>query len=122
MVNAKELRLGNYIRWRHPIMGWANVEVIGDAIQNCSQFPNSYEPHPLTKELLTEWCGFEERQTTIYLEKNEILFRYKNEEISISGIFEGDESIYPKNMQYLHQLQNLFFALTGTELLIKIPA
>lgn len=80
-------------------------------------------PVPLTEEILLK-CGFGKIQN-IYQRHNQVLleptvnnsFIVKFWTISISRA----EPIYHNNLtiKYLHQLQNLYFALTGEELEIK---
>ena len=58
-------------------------------------------------------------------------FGFKNNKLSVSGILEFiylkgsiyirgiSGAIHPRECEYVHQLQNLYFALTGCELTIK---
>lgn len=76
-------------------------------------------PIPLTPELLEKNCGF----------KNGLLINFeKSIKIKVSSIdpiaYVGNATdtsgVAIKNIQFLHQLQNLYFALTQTELPITL--
>lgn len=79
---------------------------------------NDFEPIPLTPEIL-EKCGFEKQDDGDG--------GYYRELLSENGILfvEGDKKGYTDvfidcweqiRVRYLHQLQNLYYSLTGTEL------
>jgi len=84
------------------------------------------EPIPLTPQIL-EKCGFEKDKVTgDYWDMvdeygcsklNFVIFHYEDGTFSIGSSL-GEYSI-GKRFMYLHQLQNLYFALTGEELTLK---
>ena len=120
-MNAKELRLGNYIKYSSSAFGKGDgtVYAIQDDLivtrDGTAVYPNELEPIPLTEEWLLKF-GF------VY-SKNYDEYRYK-EKTNWFGIFksEYDDWLFEKpNMSSVvlpnvHQLQNLYFALTNTEL------
>ena len=69
-----------------------------------------YEPIPLTPEIL-ETCGFVFESGIDYVIKETGFAVYFDD-----GNCELANHDYPVHIKHLHQLQNLFFALTGTEL------
>lgn len=79
------------------------------------------KPIPLTEEILLK-CGFEiTRQTehpnniwTVYGE--ECKFELEH----ITSFYLYDNKCFGTKVQYLHQLQNLYFALTNTELTVNL--
>lgn len=73
---------------------------------------NRCEPIPLTPEIL-EKCGFEQANGIMLWECNGVQIAYE----TICGYFR----IYPRTnkIEYLHQLQNLYWCLVGEELEIK---
>jgi hypothetical protein len=77
-------------------------------------------PIPLTEEWLLKFGFKVNRQTK---EENNIWRCYWTEghfEIEqIIGFFLWDNNCYGTKIKYVHQLQNLYFALTGEELIIK---
>ena len=96
-MEIKELRIGNYINIHDTI---TQMEL--DDFHFSSSFMN---PIPLTEEWLLK-LGFEKAYETCYQYKDFILddrFIMMDIDITIQ-------------LKYVHQLQNLYFALTGQEL------
>ena len=126
-MNANELRIGNLVLFDgvvhkiEVIDGYASFvyfEEFGD-----NEFPlNKIEPIPLTEEWLLKF-GFR-KKTTDYIEQyfkdNYFIEDLTVIPISHSFVFrkEIDKrfSALIADLIYVHQLQNLYFALTGTEL------
>jgi len=113
MIKVNELRIGNWFIYSDI----AQSSLIGtyDKV-DCDLFPICNDeiyfmnPIPLTPEILQQ-CGFEMDKMfkcyTIQTETGEII-------LSSSYILQSTDTITKLN--YLHQLQNLYFALTGSEL------
>lgn len=131
MIDPRELRIGNLITdiWapdgsafevvllssKYPIVKYGN---------NLSANCRNLKPIPLTEELLVK-AGFKKETNEYFLIKHE----YSNLLIFYSKIHnrfwyfadvERRQYNSTKPIEYLHQLQNLYFALTGTELTIKL--
>jgi hypothetical protein len=120
MIQANELRIGNFVLAKGE---WIEIFSItedgsGGYGYNSLQggMPNFYscDPISLTPEIL-ERCGL----------KNDDGY-YHNEDYSFSIEERGNEYFYEydgrnigKGCKYLHQLQNLYFALTSEELEVK---
>ena len=137
MIKANELRIGNYVNYEqttHLITGvnidysisvWVDKENQEFLYQHQN---NELKPIPLTEEWLIKF-GFEKYSTksefycldstSIY--EGTLNYNYKNNFISLSGMNDDyhEELILVKPMLYVHQLQNLYFALTNEELTIK---
>lgn len=143
MIKAAELRIGNLLHWNADHGGAGIVEVVeldkysefgftaeGDARHPHDNDNEEIEGIPLTPEIL-EACGFEfhstfeqyQIQRDLYLivgdrfghiEKWKVLHEPFNEEWKYSA---GDHRHV--TIKYLHQLQNIYFALAGCELTIK---
>ena len=119
MINANELRIGNYInvydgvgpKYMYQVTGYDIDEIDGDGT-DCF-------PIPLTPEIL-EKCGAEKEHNGWYKisicnDWSYIFWeRRAGFELSVNK-----HSIMLTNIQYLHQLQNLYFALTNSELTFK---
>ena len=114
-MKANELMIGNYVKLKgydKPI----RVLII-DTTETSTN--TKYEPIPLTEEWLLEF-GFEKQEnnwkrlcicndwTYLYWE------RLAGVELSVNK-----HSVMLSHIKYVHQLQNLFFALTNQELTIK---
>jgi hypothetical protein len=118
-MEANELRIGNLLMYGSRM---AVVSAIFKSHFKCESleqicFGNSiqsnFQPIPLTPEIL-EKCGFEKRKTrlgAIIYHKGDFVF---NEIMHLS--WKQGNVI---EIKHLHQLQNLYFALTGEELTFK---
>ena len=134
-MEANELRIGNIIcslGQRHEngrMLEWINyeipvdLEVLQNIISKNTDF--EYSPIPLTEEWLLKF-GFVKGKGAFFIEvlKTEFYFR----DSYTGGYYWGFISNSDWNMceltdvrpvNYVHQLQNLYFALTGEELTIN---
>lgn len=132
MINAHELRLGNYLlqKQNNKIttvpLAYQHFELLAKG-EAATLYPVVLKPE------LFEKCGFTEnkdypllpaaREFILVLPvsgsgKNEIYGYLKtNKECFARAVVEGVPASNP--VYHLHQLQNLYFALTGQELAIK---
>jgi len=128
-MKASELRLGNYlivpgidriVQVRLVCLSHFSC-VDKDGIVLGESVRINYQPIPLTEELLLKF-GFEiNRQTK---EENNIWRCYSEEgffevEQIGSSFFLDDNHCYGTKINYVHHLQNLYFALTGEELILN---
>jgi len=123
MIAANQLRIGNQLK-RNGIVVTIDARSIFDIWDKSDE----YSPIPLTPEVLERY-GFvkvEDLGDMVYYQLPEIELGYgicfNHEDIEFykynkSGTYTlmYDDS----NCQYLHQLQNLIFSLTGTELTFR---
>ncbi len=117
-MKANELRIGNWAMYS------SKIQVNENKIRECVDHPDRFAPIPLTKEWL-ERFGFERRgegySSNIFYRQEDLLnWEYavhisKETGITVSHGFYGQFSELA-NIGYVHQLQNLYFALTGEEL------
>ena len=132
MVNASELRLGNYILFK--ING--KISMVACDFTHFEQLhkgdPASFYPVMLKPELLQK-CGFSENKDYPLLPQarefklvlpvignnNNELYGYvkNNGECFVRATV--NNNVASVNFFQLHQVQNLFFCLTGKELEIK---
>jgi hypothetical protein len=115
MIQANELRIGNYV---YDVGGQPSkvVRLTEEKIPLAS-------PIPLTPEIL-EKAGFIQHHDDCYLQPIYIKKIFGNPpfvwgvypEVLGSGIVINDAM----QLHYVHQLQNLYFALTGEELPIEL--
>ena len=118
-MKASELRIGNYV---YDTLGKVN-RIDLEAITYIVKEPhNQVKPIPLTEEWFFKF-GFALCKKQVSLNIGNELFDYamKNEFIiwkdSRKGwTLDGRVSRETYYIQYVHQLQNLYFALTGEEL------
>ena len=121
ITDARELRVGQ------------NYLYDGNIIKLCGSFLAMYlqndtdlylYPIPITEEMLLK-CGFEKRQQS----DNFFYFGYGTNPITKDWMlclkyFQDENRFFflngHHNIKYLHQLQNLYFTLTGKELDIDL--
>lgn len=124
MINANELRIGNWVNFNnipHQIDGGDIYDLESGPNVRDNADPDRWLPTPLTPEIL-EKCGFvkETGDSAAWIKHGTILIKstdYDDGRLIVVGLsyWVGEEQhcCYVHN---LHQLQNLYFALTGTEL------
>lgn len=109
-MKANELRIGNFIFYANGDICKVSYHQIRYLIITTEKV--NYNPIPLTEEWLLKF-GFENKNK----KKNWIYSAYGlkiNNGKIISGL--GGKMVC---VEYVHQLQNLYFALTNEELIIK---
>jgi hypothetical protein len=118
MIKANELRVGNWITSQYKEKPF---KVTGGLIAAMDDGMDEYslEGIPLTWEIF-EKCGFIEKRT-----KWRAMYKKSDVTIDVSNI--GGITFYYLFgrhgvivVSYLHQLQNLYFALTGEELTLDL--
>lgn len=131
MIQANELRIGNWVTEliKNRIVAIDGIESNQDFVwvnylNGSGQYKvgiNDIEPIPLTPEIL-EKCGFEITGQTEH--PNNIWTKYgeesKFELEQIIHFFLYDNKCFGTQVNYLHQLQNIYFSLTGEELDVKL--
>lgn len=145
MINANELRIGNLFNnvFNSPIVILSVVEITEymimgkevNGIFNGSFSPNMINPIQITDEWLLKF-GFETMDaetdfmeyaidkdgTIIFSIMNDGGLDHKNENpfyITSEGQINGFAHKHKIEIKFIHQLQNIYFALTGEELKIE---
>lgn len=111
MISANELRIGNKV-----IRNGIHVTVDGMSIWDAQHERVQYDPIPLTPEIL-EKAGFKDDGAKTYAKKA-CLFNIDLDEHGVYIVYVGMQGIGV--LKYLHQLQNLYFAIMGEELNIEL--
>jgi hypothetical protein len=127
-MEAKELRIGNWVKGSflgelckvtqlghekyHEYVGAEGIGFYGQ---------NGFEPIPLTPDILVK-AGFENRSsTTDYIfEYGKFIIGGTRKRLFPSVWGEDGLQDYGNLIEYVHELQNLYFALTGEELNIEL--
>lgn len=116
-MKPTDLRIGNIIKWKYgednynAITG-VDEEMIGiDTITPFGVEPKDIEPIQITEEWLVRF-GFEKEHG--YFIKSKMKF-----DINTIGKVRFHWSQKVTYIDYVHQLQNLYFALIGEELILK---
>lgn len=134
MINPKTLQLGNWLLGANGEL--QQVDYIGETIglKNKSGGTDKYQHDPLfsydikdlkgiplTPEIL-EKCGFNlkpHRQSIWYRKRLQIALG--NGALPYLLTEDQEQAVYiPTTLEFLHQLQNLFFSLYGEELTINL--
>ena len=113
-MKANELRLGNHV---YDSTDHCQIDV------KCSDlcYSSNFEPIPLTEYIFKDIDGVEKAPYDDDIKDYYLIKRCGFFDI----IYEDDDNIYIdfgdtlKKVKYLHQLQNLHFALTSKEITIK---
>ena len=112
MIKANELRIGN-----NYMVGGQLITATAEDILKCRARPTLRRPIPLTPEIL-EKCGFciisNPNHTNSFLCYKPMLKLVIDSDSK--NITLRDYSGVQKSITHLHQLQNLYHALTGEEL------
>ena len=119
MIKAQDLRIGNYLRCNdiemssYFIVNKIDISIISDFI----------EPIQLSEEILLK-CGFSITESILHENTNAYEIKSWGRIVLINGILQSDEFYLldglSTEIKYLHQLQNLYFALTNEELTIQL--
>ena len=135
-MNANELRVGNLANTSE--MSGYNYQICRQGIirtinnDSCNITPIKYsspvvtvkfkniEPIPLTEEWLLKF-GFERFENEYYHSYKEVEICVQFYPFSVGLCRRNDWAFLDRyeHIQYVHQLQNLYFALTGNELELK---
>lgn len=131
-MKANELRLGNYVCVKNGIISivrnihrskvYIEYNLDCQFTRRHSFLTKNVEPIPITEDWLIKF-GFELLEKYIYclelIKNSSLLINMKHKSCFI-GIRDSDdydrEIIFP---DYVHQLQNIFWCLTGKELILK---
>ena len=129
-MNANELRIGNYIERHNKVTGVKDVVQVGGGTPLLAfewMTTLKFNPIPLTEEWLLKF-GFEFRNNNkqygwfLKVSKNRVLAWCHSKEIGLefdTEDYDYNNTLFDFHCQYVHQLQNLYFALTGEELTLK---
>lgn len=117
MIN--ELRIGNIVLRKNSNDEWKETTVNLTYMGLIYEFPEDYKPIPLTEDWF-EKLGFELNDD--YLSEDHLYKDWVKKGVRIQLPFltysdeDGEVSI---DIKSVHQLQNLFYSLTGEELTIQ---
>ena len=121
-MKAKDLRIGNYI-YDNQVGHKGSFQVSANGILEIKQggIKIDYTPNRLTEEWLIKFgkndlglkiCSSDYPQCDLYIDFND-----DGNNCRLRNCSEG--FIIGQELKYVHQLQNLYFALTGQELELK---
>jgi hypothetical protein len=111
-MEAKDLMVGNYVNAYTGLLSYQFHKIQPIDIDDLEAGNLIIEPIPLTEEWLVKF-GFERSEESLCWSLDGFLFEYLDNKIF--PIFNRREYC----LKHVHQLQNLYKALTGEELTIK---
>ena len=126
-MKANELRIGNMVNdgvyklmWAKPAMPYEEANEMQYGVAKDNEFTffkeKELEPIPLTEEWLVKFGAEKVNEISEYFD-GEDMYSY---ELYLDGaecLFDRKCNCQPyEHIKYVHQLQNLYFALTGEEL------
>lgn len=125
MIDAKELRIGNLVEHSGKIVRVGNIAEVGINFNGnvWEQSTNKIQPIPLTEEWLLKFgfkyngWNWEFNQFKFHAQGKNDKGEFYNTEFYIQS--KKEWILISFTIDFVHQLQNLYFALTGTELTIK---
>ena len=109
-MEANELRIGNYVKGTFDVP--AKIE--SDDFKRLEKDEHYCKPIPLTEEWLVKFDFIRNEYLNRWIFRDNEYFYF---DMEFSLWFEGSYTCV--QVEYVHQLQNLYFALTGNELEIK---
>lgn len=111
-MKPKELRIGNYVNWINTKEQDALFLI--EEIKQLN-YHDCFQPIPLTEEWLLKFRFKEtkEAKTIKWFNKGKLDIVLSDENFIVF------DYLVLKHIKHVHQLQNLYFALTGEELQIK---
>ena len=127
MISANELRIGNWVNQRNRKYVGKSLYPFKVRIQDLkylegkTTFKERTEGIPLTPEIL-EKAGFEKvREESCEIDLDHFRISYDGQTFLLyDNDFGPGSGVLLFHIKYLHQLQNLYFALTGQELNIEL--
>lgn len=126
-MKAEELRLNNWVLSLGKDGIWYNSKISKIEVQNIIVgvgFKRKLKPIPLSEDILLK-CGFEKKVLDRYsycelLVKNTKFITDDKGKVRIGISGPGQFEYFLLEIEYLHQLQNLYYSLTGQELNIDL--
>lgn len=120
MIQASELRIGNYIYNEVQEINFKACSVVIHRLSHGDS--EGYKPIELTKEILLKCKNIEQKEGSLgiyYFIKPYESLRFFFDGTQLVIIKKDKGNIWIANKTYLHSFQNLFFELTGEELEIN---
>ena len=125
-MESKELRIGNYVQILYADNDWRIYDVKVDTLAEIEIYPENIKPIKLNEKWLLDF-GFEIIEDGSYeLMSKKIIIAFEKEDNFKEAYISELTQLYPIHwinsvkIKFVHQLQNLYFALTGKELKLKV--
>jgi len=128
-MKANELRIGNYVKLMLNYEDYENIQVTLQSLECVEKKMGDYEPIPLTEEWLYKF-GFKDIDKSdndyiTYTDSNHDYYlqldvrRRDGKYTILDNSFDDLRDFSMVDISYVHQLQNIYFVLTGEELTLN---
>lgn len=114
-MKTSELRIGNIVDTAVGIIQITDISPTTNKLYN----PNALHAIPITEEWLIKFGFISMDDDGLWEAENEELFRIQEPTLEEGHICAWNTYDVGEPIEFVHQLQNLYFALTGTELELK---
>ncbi len=123
MVQANELMIGNLVNLVSLDGDVLEIEIMASDIEFCDENENDfnicYKPILITGEWLLKF-GFKHALSGMEKFPLKTINRMKADSLTEYELCIGVENLWLTKIKYIHQLQNLYYALTGEELTLSV--
>lgn len=121
MINTAEIRIGNFVDFEGECCKVLEISKNGLALclsDGEQEWIDGFQlyPIPLTEEIILDFGFFKYNNAYVLEVPDENIHNWQ---FSIWNDFTYNSVEFPVELKYLHQLQNLYFALTNKELCYK---
>ena len=120
-MKASDLRIGNIVQNKDGVEEAINSIFLYGPLESINDESSTYQPIRLTNQWVNK-LGFVHEEPYVNKDYKVDIFKLSNFEVKFASFGEC-KVLYDgktlKHIEYVHQLQNLFFALKGIELEIK---
>lgn len=122
MIRANELRIGNYYQEKGVFYQVDAIDIVNLVRCERNNIKSDMEFIPLSEDILLKAGGKKNEHITIELTNERKLLFTTNHTTYYQVFLLQDDDMIALSMDEIsvHQLQNLYFALTGKELDIKL--
>ena len=121
-MKVEELRIGNWVMGYHDPFQWSLEHF--DLLKQADLDEIIKEPVLITEEVLLK-CGFEIKPNSslpafAYSRRLDLQVEFMLGEYSFRIEVENRHTTFVRVIKYLHELQNLYFSITGEELEVEL--
>src|SRR5689334_2826621 len=117
MIDIKELRIGNYVNTPDGAEEWTHSHFY--RLLECTLQEEDISPIVLNEHWLLSF-GFEKREGNYYMLRFILehgISKYFDNGLSFRITIDNSTSAHVASVKYVHQLKNLYYAITGQELI-----
>jgi hypothetical protein len=124
-MKATELRIGNLVEYKNQYINVSGIGPFGIQSEGkeyliIAKFSTpDIQPIPLTEKWLLKFGFEDDRDNLMILRKGVFEFYFDKVDKDGISLYEKWDGNFLCNVEYVHEFQNLYFVLTGEELVVK---